>query len=121
MINRYRSLFSLLLILSICTCGRAQTVNGIPIAEIDTEYALIVGTAKFLSTKVRIDIQLGQHDKTWNAKDTQLLGEDGKPLVRNSLVDALNFMSKYNYEFVQAYAITVANQSVYHYLMRQKE
>jgi len=36
------------------------------------------------------------------------------------MIDALNFMSKNEYEFVQAYALTVGNQNVYHYLMKKK-
>jgi hypothetical protein len=117
----YRNYLTLLFLVFVCTCARAQTVNGIPIAEIETEYALIVGISKFLSTKVNIEIEFGQHNKAWNNKDTQLIGEDGKPLTLNSMVDALNFMSQYNYEFLQAYAITVGNQNVYHYLMKKKE
>ena len=79
----------------------------------------IVGTAKLLSTKVTIQIDFGQRDKIWKTKDTQLLDKDGKPLVLNSMIDALNFLSENGYEFVQAYAFTVSNQAVYHYLMRR--
>jgi hypothetical protein len=34
------------------------------------------------------------------------------------MIDALNFMSKNGFEFVNAYAITMGNQNVYHYLLR---
>lgn len=98
----------------------SQTINGTPLKDIDVEYIQIVGTSKLLSTKVTINLDFGQEDKFWNAKDTQLLDENGKPVILNSMIDALNFMSKNGYEFVQAYALTIGNQNIYHYLMRKK-
>lgn len=99
----------------------AQTVNGIALSEIDAKYVRIVGTSKFLSTKVNVGIEFGQQNKAWNNKDTQIMGEDGKPMTLNSMIDAMNFLDGYGYEFLQAYAITVGQQNVYHYLMKKKE
>ncbi|MEL6670557.1 MAG: hypothetical protein AAFR61_00050 [Bacteroidota bacterium] len=99
----------------------SQSVNGTPLKDIDVDYVRIVGTSKLLSTKVTIQIEFGQVDKYWNLKDTKLLDESGKPLELNSMVDALNFMSKNGYEFLQAYALTIGNQNVYHYLMKRKK
>lgn len=98
----------------------AQTVNDIPIKDIDVEYVQIVGTAKLMSNKVTIGLEFGQLDKVWSAKDTQIKDESGNKLVLNSMIDALNFMAKNGYEFVQAYAFSVGNQNVYHYLMKKK-
>lgn len=112
-------LFSLILVFS-SNLLFAQSVNGKPIAEIDAEYIQIVGTAKLFSKKVNIEIDFGQVDKIFKAKDTQIKDKDGKLTTFNSMIDALNFMNKNGYEFVQAYTITVQNQYVYHYLMRRK-
>lgn len=98
----------------------SQTVNGKPIAEIDVEYVQIVGTAKFLSNKVKIQIDFGQEDKLFTANDTQVRDETGKLMVFNSMIDALNFMSKNGYDFVSAYTITISNQNVYHYLLKKR-
>jgi len=109
-----------------CTCllglsaAFAQTVNDIPLKEVDVEYIQIVGTSKLLSNKVTIEIDFGQENKFWSAKDTQVKDENGKLVVFNSMIDALNFMGKNGYEFVDAYTITVSNQNVYHYMMRRK-
>lgn len=97
----------------------SQSINGVPLKEIDTEYLRIVGYSKLMSNKVTIELDFGQRDKIWNSKDTRLVDENGKSIVLNSMVDALNFVSKSGYEFVQAYAFAVSNQSVYHYLMRK--
>ncbi|MFD2523328.1 hypothetical protein [Emticicia soli] len=97
-----------------------QTVNNIPLKDINVEYIQIVGTTKAFSSKVMIDIDFGQRNKLFNFNDTSLKDESGKLIELNSMIDALNFMSKNGYEFVQAYAFNVGGQNVYHYLMKRK-
>lgn len=106
-----------------CTmAGYTQTVNDIPLKDIDVEYVQIVGTSRFLSNKLTIEIDFGQVDKLFSSdKDTRLKDVNGKNLIFNSMIDALNFMIDNNYEFVQAYAFAVNNQNVYHYLLRKKK
>lgn len=100
---------------------QAQTVNGVPLKDIKSEYVQIKGTSKLLSSKINIELDFGQHNKYFKVKDTQLMDENDKLITLNSMVDALNFMTKYGYEFVQAYAFSVGNQNVYHYLLRKKQ
>lgn len=98
---------------------KAQTVNDIPIKDIDVEYVQIVGTSKLFSTKLTVQIDFGQRTKFFSSgKETIVKDEEGKALDFNSMMDALNFMSKNGFEFVNAYAITMGNQNVYHYLLR---
>ena len=68
----------------------AQTVNDVPIKDIDVEYVQIVGAAKFF--------KMG---------NTVVKDEYGKPVEFNSMIDALNFMTKNGFEFVTAYTITI--------------
>jgi len=98
----------------------SQTVNDIPIKDIDVDYIQIVGTSKLMSNKVTIEIDFGQENKVWSAKDTQVKDENGKLVVFNSMIDALNFLGKNGYEFVDAYAISIGNQNVYHYMLKKK-
>ena len=111
---------TLTFMLLICaTFLKAQTVNDIPIRDIDVEYVQIVGTSKLFSTKLIIQIDFGQRTKFFSSgKETIVKDEEGKALDFNSMVDALNFMSKNGFEFVNAHAITMGNQNVYHYLLR---
>lgn len=82
-------------------------------------YAQIMGTQKFLSTKVTISVDFGQSRGFFS--DTRLRDEKtGQVQSFNSMVDALNYMANDGWEVVQAYAITVAQQNVYHYLLRRK-
>ncbi len=113
--------FLILIFLIFSVFALSQTVNDKPLSEIDVEYVQIVGTSKLLSNKLTIEIDFGQEDKFFSAKDTQLKDKEGKMLVFNSMIDALNFMSKNGYDFVNAYVITVNNQNVYHYLLKKKK
>ncbi len=112
----------ILLLITLFSCVislKAQTVNDIQIKDIDVEYVQIVGTSKLFSTKLTIQIDFGQRTKFFSSgKETIVKDEEGKSLDFNSMMDALNFMSKNGFEFVNAYAITMDNQNVYHYLLR---
>lgn len=111
-----KNLLLVLAISAISMSAVAQTVDGKPLETIKTPYIEIVGMAKFMSlSKVTILIDYGQ------SNNTRVLGEDGKPVVFSSMVDALNFFEKYGYEFVTAYAVTMNNSNVYHYLLKKKK
>ena len=80
-------------------------------------YSEIVGTSRFMSTKVTIEISSGQRMKTFS--DNRLKDSSGKPIVFNSMIDAMNYMGKQGWEFVQAYIITESSQNVYHFLLKK--
>jgi len=117
-----KQFFSLCLFLFCLITAMSQTVNDIPIRDIDVEYVQIVGTSRILSTKLTIEIDFGQENKLFSSdKDTRVKDANGKNMIFNSMIDALNFMTKNGYEFVQAYALAITNQNVYHYLLRKKK
>ncbi len=97
----------------------SQTVNDVLIKDIDVQYIQIVGTSQILSNKVTIEIDFGQLNKVFSSKDTQVKDENGKLVKFNSMIDALNFFSKNGYKFVNAYAINISSQNVYHYIMEK--
>lgn len=77
-------------------------------------YCELLGTAKFMSSKVTISVDFGQDERGWNAK---LVDENGKSLSFNSMVDAMNFMGKLGWKFEQAYTVGSGNNFVYHWLL----
>lgn len=99
----------------------SQTVNDIPIKDIDVEYIQIVGTGRVFSNKVTIQIDFGQNNSIWTSKDTQVKNENGKKMKFNSMIDALNFFNKNGYSFVTAYTLTSGSKNVYHFLMKKKD
>ncbi len=98
---------------------QAQTVNGIAISELDVEYVQIVGTKKPLSQKITIKLDFGQKKKALSHKNQQVMDANGKKVVFNSMIDALNFMSRNGFQFVEAYTLSIGNQNVYHYLLKK--
>ena len=99
----------------------SQTVNNVPIKEIDVDYVEIIGTSKLLSRKMTIELDFGQRNKAFTGKDTKIKDKNGKLLAFNSMIDALNFMSKNGYEFVNAYVVTADDQSERHYVLKRKQ
>ena len=97
----------------------AQTVNGLPIKDIDVEYVQIVGFERLLSNKVRVQIDFGQENKLFSAADTEIRDANGRLTAFNSMIDALNFMHANGYSFVNAYAVTIESQNVYHYILKR--
>lgn len=81
-------------------------------------YAEIVGTSKFLSKKVLVEIDYGQATSFWESN--RLKNTDGSNKEFNSMVDAMNYMGALGWEFQQAYVVTIGQQNVYHWLMRKE-
>lgn len=83
-------------------------------------YCEMVGTRKFLSTKVTIVLDFGESRNIW--KDNRLKDElTGKAQSFNSMVDALNYMGENGWEFAQAYVVTIGQQNVYHWLLKKRK
>ncbi len=99
--------------------GYSQTVNGVPISDIDVEYVEIVGNFRLFSNKFTITIDFGQESKLFSNRETQIRDEYGQALNFNSMVDALNFMSKNGYDFVDVYVVTNDEFTTHHYLLRK--
>jgi len=115
-----KKLMRILFALCITVTAGAQTINDIPIDSIKGEYLEIVGTAKLLSLhKVTIQIDYGQERKFID--DIRLKDAEGKPIVLNGMIDALNFLAEYGWEYCDAYAVTISNSNVYHYVLKRKK
>jgi len=113
----YLILFSIFLATNIY----AQTVNDIPIEELEMEYIQIVGQAKFLSSKIKVKVDFGQQSDFFTGTNVAIKDVEGKTVSFNSMIDALNFMSASGYDFISSYVITVSNQNVYHYLLKKSK
>ena len=112
-----------LLVLAIALFGftaNAQTIDGKSFDSLDQEFVQIVGMAKLMSNKVKITINFGQENKIFSGKDDgTIYNKEGKKMVFNTMIDALNFMHSVGYEYEDSYALTVGNQNVLHYLLRK--
>lgn len=92
-------------------------INDTPVPPKDSYiYCQIVGVSKLMSNKLVIMIDFGQEAKFFS--DQRLRDENGKPIVFNSMVDAMNWMGNDGWEFVQAYVVTAGQQNVYNWLLK---
>ena len=100
---------------------QSQTTDSVKIQEpVKYEYCQIVGTSGLLTTKVKIEVDYGQEVSFFNQYKKRVVRDDsGKQMKFNSMIDALNYMGTQGWEFVQAYAITMGNTNVYHFLMKR--
>lgn len=92
-------------------------------ASSNWQFSEIVGTGKILSSKLTVTIDYGQNSK-WG-QDNRIVGENGKAISFNSMVDAMNYMANDGWEFCQAYVVSEPGglggvQNVYRWLMKIK-
>ena len=81
-------------------------------------YSEIVGTQKFLSTKVNVEIYYGQESSFFT--DKRIRDEvTGEVKSFNSMIDALNFMALKGWEFVHAYVVIRNDINYYHWLLKR--
>jgi hypothetical protein len=112
-------LFSFLFLSGLFTT-QAQTINNIPIRDIDIEYILIIGTAVGTAFQ-SVQIDLGRENKTFTRQQPTVRDSNGKWVHFVTMTDALNFMTKNGYDFVQAYTFTEENKNYCHYLLRKNK
>lgn len=104
-----RTILIFSLVIFSCLTLFSQTVNGIPLEEIDTEYVMITGEYKGVKkgvVQLSIVFDFGQEERLLSFRNQQIRDENGDVLVFNSIIDALNFLSKHGYSFVQAFSVS---------------
>lgn len=81
---------------------QAQTVNQIPLAEIESEHLVIQVEVNSFQRQFNIQLDYGE----WGLRRREALlmdNESGNPVAFNSVAHILNYMSGYGYELVSAY------------------
>jgi len=97
---------NLILSITLLMCSHllfSQSVDGIPLAEIDAPYiAMKVYCGRYNSFTLRIDY--GQRVENLNRRDNNQIvrGVNESPLLFNSPMDALNFMTEYGYVYLDS-------------------
>ncbi|PLX22231.1 MAG: hypothetical protein C0599_06890 [Salinivirgaceae bacterium] len=99
--------------------GLSQTVNKIPIEDINVSYIKITGTANFIGNKLTIEVDYGQKNVNKAVNDKRLKDENGNPMEFNSMIDVLNFFASYNYEYEDGFE-SLYNNSPYSYFLLKK-
>lgn len=103
-----------------CFFGYSQTVNGYKLDSIPANYIELVGRSKlFKPFQVNIHVDYGQISKAKEMKKGLVLGKDGKQVIFNGMIGALNLFYKKGWEFRTNYVITMGGDNVYHFLLEK--
>ena len=97
-------------------------VNGVNINELDIKYCSIVGYNTFLfGKKIIVSIDYGQKYQFW--KSQEISDSNNKPVIFNSVIDALNFMEKNGWQYINTaeYTYTYGNSNASQFLFKKKE
>jgi len=81
------------------------------------QYCQVVATPKLLSNKVTIDIDFGEEKRFW--ADERLRTEQGKLKKFNTIIDALNYMGRNGWVFINAYPVHLASTEIFHFAFKK--
>ena len=81
------------------------------------QYCQLIITPRLFSNKVTIDLDFGEEKNFW--KDERLKTYDGKLKKFNTIIDALNFMGKQGWIFINTYPVEGGNTVIYHYAFKK--
>jgi hypothetical protein len=81
-------------------------------------YCRIIGSPRFMTHKINVVIDFGQERQVFGDNRLQDAAT-GNPRIFNSMIDALNFMGRQGWEFVQAYTRLEGEREETHYIMKK--
>jgi hypothetical protein len=82
------------------------------------QYCQIIATPRLFSNKVTIDIDFGEEKSIW--KDNRLKTYDGKLKKFNTVIDALNYMGRDGWIFMNAYPVSIGESVIYHFAFKKE-
>lgn len=82
------------------------------------QYCQLIVSPRLLSNKVTIDIDFGEEKSIW--RDNRLKTYDGKLKKFNTVIDALNYMGRDGWIFINAYPVTVGTGVLYHFAFKKE-
>ena len=97
----------------------SQTVNDVPLKDVDVNYFQILGKIT-MSGKRTLKIDFGRDHGYWDKKNVEIKDENGKEVKFSTMIDALNFFNKNGYELDQATAIANPSTNILVYILKKK-
>ena len=82
------------------------------------QYCQVIATPKLLSNKVTIDIDFGDEKGFW--QDSRLRTYSGRIRKFNTVIDALNYMGKDGWTFINAYPVRFGESEIYHFAFKKQ-
>jgi hypothetical protein len=104
-------IISIVLLVSIVSNAQSDT------SKVE-QYCQIIATPRLVSNKVTIDIDFGEEKSFWS--DNRLKTEGGKIKKFNTVIDALNYMGKSGWIFINAYPVKMGETEVFHFAFKKQ-
>jgi len=82
------------------------------------QYCQIIATPGLFGHKVTIDIDFGEEKSVW--RDNRLKGYGGKIKKFNTVIDALNYMGRDGWIFINAYPVSMGETVIYHFAFKKE-
>ena len=116
-----QNLLILLIHFAILNTAGAQSIDDVPLKEINAQYVKLRAEVVPFKNKISVSIDYGQSNAMVNVKSNLLNDESGKPMAFNSMIDALNFFMNHNYELFEVYTLSTDMSSTAHYILKRKK
>jgi hypothetical protein len=81
------------------------------------KFCQVIASPRLLSNKVTIDIDFGDEKKFWN--DTRLRTWEGRVRKFNTIIDAMNFMGREGWSFINAYPVRNGDTEIFHFAFKK--
>ncbi len=82
------------------------------------QYCQVIATPRLLSNKVTIDIDFGDEKSFW--RDNRLKTEGGRLKKFNTIIDAMNYMGKEGWIFINAYPVRIGETEIFHFAFKKE-
>lgn len=82
------------------------------------QYCQVIATPRLFSNRVTIDIDFGEEKSYW--RDERLRTYEGKVKKFNTIIDALNYMGKDGWIFINVYPVTMSNVVIFHFAFKKQ-
>jgi hypothetical protein len=100
----------------------AQTINDIPIKDIDVQYVELTNVSRLLRAKQTIDINFGRQIALLPGRKVNIIRDaEGKLVEFDEMIDALNFMAENGFELISTNVATYSSgHNKFQYILRKK-
>ncbi len=82
------------------------------------QYCQLIASPRLLSNKVTIDIDFGDEKSYW--QDNRLKTDEGKIKKFNTIIDAMNYMGRDGWVFINAYPVHMGQTDIYHFAFKKQ-
>lgn len=111
--NKMKKLLIISMVLLSSIVSNAQTDTS----KVE-QYCQLIATPRLLSNKVTIDIDYGDEKGFW--QDNRLKTDDGKIKKFNTIIDAMNYMGRDGWIFINTYPVRMGETEIYHFAFKKQ-